>query len=147
MGSELAIDTYILLGVFAWVFAQYFPKRETVRNVIDGPRVEQTIRHLNTGLVVLVGCLLVAGLTVGVTRYLTLPRPEWMDAFPAVFLLAGFTVGFSLLRLVVCWVPLFRDPLPHRLFRHDPRWDRLNGSRPEIPAKAPRELVGAERAS
>jgi nitric oxide reductase subunit B len=130
MGSEIAIDTYILLGAFAWLFAQVYPKREVVERVIDSSRVRRAIRSLNTGMIVLVGCLLVRGVTVGVTRYLGRPAPEWLDVFPVFFVLSGLTVGYSLLRLVMCWLPLFRDPLPHKLFRHDPRWPELVAPEP-----------------
>jgi len=127
MGSELAIDTYILLGAFGWLFTQVFPKREVARELIDGPAVQGAIRTLNVGLAVVVGCLLVRGLTVGLTRYMGLPRPESMEAFPVVFVLAGFTVGASLIRIILCWMPLFRDPARHKLFEDDPRWPELAG--------------------
>ncbi len=122
MGSELAIDTYILLGAFAWLLTQVFPKREVIESVIDGPAIRRHIRRLNAGLIVLVGCLLLNGLGVGITRYLGMAAPEWMDAFPIFFVLSGLTVGYSLLRIVHGWLPLFRQPLPHKLFRNDPRW-------------------------
>jgi len=143
MGSELAIDTYILLGAFAWVFALVFPKRETGRTVIDGPRAAKAIRNLNGGLAVLVACLVAAGMTVAVTRYLSLPRPDWMDAFPIVFVLSGLTVGYSLLQLVSCWLPLFHDPLPHRLFHDDPRWNSRAGTVAAVSEEAVPEPVGA----
>ncbi len=122
MGSELAIDSYILLGAFAWLFARSFPKREAVRDVINGPRVRHYIGWLNRTLMVLIASLLIRGLGVGVTRYLGHPEPEWLGVFPAVFVISGVAVGYSLLNLILCWLPLLREPLRHRLFRDDPRW-------------------------
>ncbi len=132
MGSELAIDSYILLGAFAWLFAQIFPKRETLLYVINGPHVERAVGLLNGGLALLVGTLLLGGLTVGVTRYLGQPLPEFMQGFPVVFVVTGFVVGYALVRLILCWVPLFRDPMPNKLFRNDPRWDALVGPEPDV---------------
>jgi len=48
MGSELAIDTYILMGAFAYLLAQYFPKREAAEQIIDSPDVERTVSILNS---------------------------------------------------------------------------------------------------
>ncbi len=125
MGSELAIDSYILLGAFAWILSRIFPKGEVRASVIDGPRVERTVRALNLALMALVGCLLVGGLTVGATRYIGRPLPEWMSAFPVLFGIFGMSVGYSLVRLMWAWLPLFREPIRHKLFRHDARWQLL----------------------
>ncbi|MCP5070756.1 MAG: cbb3-type cytochrome c oxidase subunit I, partial [bacterium] len=138
MGSELAIDSYILLGVFAWLLASLFPKRESIESVINAPLVRRTLFVLNTALILLVACLLVGGLAVGVTRYLGQPRPQWMKAFPVAFALLGGIVGYGLLRIVTAWLPLFRDPLRHKLFRHDPRWDELvEADLPHAPGQGP----------
>ena len=117
MGSELAIDTYVLLGAFSFLLTQYFPKREVVDEVIDGPAVERTILILNTSLIVLFATLMFRGLAVGVNRYLGEPMPAWLDdAFPAVFVISGLAMGYGLLRLILCWVPLFTDARTHKLF-------------------------------
>ncbi len=125
MGSELAIDSYILLGAFGFLFMQVFPKRECVEAVIDGPDMRRRILWLNLALVGLVVWLLTGGLTVGVCRLLGLPRPQWMVGFAPGFAILGFGVGYSLVRLVLGWVPLFCDPCRHKLFRHDPRWETV----------------------
>ena len=63
--------------------------------------------------------LMVRGLAVGVNRYLGEPMPVWMDeAFPTVFVVSGFAVGYGLLRLIWCWVPLFLDARSHKLLKH-----------------------------
>ncbi|MDH3592362.1 MAG: hypothetical protein OER88_10815, partial [Planctomycetota bacterium] len=125
MGSELAIDSYILLGVFAWLFSQMFPKREVLASVVDSSAVRGAIKTLNNGLMLIVAVLLLRGLAEGYTRWTGEPRPEWTSAFPPVFAVSGLIVGYSLLRLVYCWLPLLRRPAPHKLFQHDPRWAEI----------------------
>lgn len=114
MGSELAIDSYILFAVFAYVLGQVFPKRETLRRFVDSAEVRRTARLLNVALIALVLWLLVRGLAVGVTRYLGTSEPAWLEHFPYVFVLLGLTVGAQLVRLVLAWAPLFVDPERHR---------------------------------
>ncbi|MAE45482.1 MAG: hypothetical protein CMJ86_01200 [Planctomycetes bacterium] len=110
MGSELAIDSYILFAVFAFLLSRIFPKRETVRNSINSQEVRRTVRVLNAALIGLVLWLLIRGLAVGITRYLDLREPAWLDQFPYVFAVLGIAVGAYLLRLIFCWAPLFVDP-------------------------------------
>jgi nitric oxide reductase subunit B len=121
MGSELAIDTYILLGAFAWMLTLIFPKREAHEGVINTEQVRHWARVLNTALLVLVLALIVRGTGVGITRYVGAQSTEWMDSFPVVFMASGITVGYALVRIILCWMPLFREPLPYKLFADDPR--------------------------
>ena len=67
-------------GIAAPRFPYLFPKREVVETLINGPNVKRYIRSLNLGVMVLIGTLLINGVGVGVTRYLGMPAPEWMDA-------------------------------------------------------------------
>jgi nitric oxide reductase subunit B len=119
MGSEIAIDSYILLGVFAAILSELFPKREVREFHIDGPAARRWLGVLNASLAGLVALLLVRGLTTGVTRYLGQPEPEWAGVFSTWFPLLGFAVGLSMLRLILPWVPLFLRPASHRVWRED----------------------------
>lgn len=114
MGSELAIDSYILFAVFAFLLGRIFPKREVVTQFIDSQHVRRTARLLNASLVALVLWLLVRGLAVGVTRYLDQREPAWLDQFPYVFAVLGISVGIFLVRLVLSWLPLFLSPTQHK---------------------------------
>lgn len=114
MGSELAIDSYILFAVFAYLLGSIFPKREVLRRFIDSQRVHRTARLLNAALVCLIIWLLVRGLSVGVTRYLGQREPAWLDQFPYVFAVLGIAVGVFLVRLVLSWAPLFLRPERHK---------------------------------
>jgi nitric oxide reductase subunit B len=128
MGSELAIDTYILLGAFTWLFAQLFPKRECIEAIVDGPAMRRRLTLLNLGLVGLVSWLLFGGLTVAISRYRGLPSPEYLTAFAPLMAVFGLIVGYSLVRITLSWIPLFRDPCRHKLMQHDPRWASVVGS-------------------
>ena len=114
MGSELAIDSYILVAVFAFLLGRMFPKREVLRGVIDSPHVRRIARGLNTCLIALILLLFVRGLAVGLTRYLRQPEPAWLEEFPYLFAVLGLGVAAFLVRLVFAWAPLFLRPAEHR---------------------------------
>ena len=114
MGSELALDSYILFAVFAFLLARIFPKREVQRQFIDNVSVRSTARLLNAALIGLILWLLTRGLTVGITRYLGQREPAWLDEFPHVFAVLGLAVGVMLVRLVLNWLPLFLRPAHYK---------------------------------
>ena len=114
MGSELAIDSYILFAVFAFLFARIFPKRETAETHLNDERARTTIKWLNLCLVVVVGWLVLRGVVTGVTRYLGRPEPEWLAGFPYLFAASGLCFAFFLLRLVWSWRVFFFRPEPER---------------------------------
>ena len=120
MGSELAIDSYILFAVFAFLLSRIFPKREVVRRFIDSARVRRTARLLNAALAALVLWLLIRGLAVGITRYLGQGEPAWLDGFPYVFAVLGIAVGIFLVRLVLNWAPLLLSPEQHKRWSSRP---------------------------
>jgi hypothetical protein len=110
MGSELAIDSYILLGVFAFLLASIFPKREVSEEVIQGPVVQNAVGTINGFLMALVTLLLISGFTTGVQRYLARPKPAWLDVFPYLLVILGIGLAWSLVRLIATWAPLFLRP-------------------------------------
>ena len=112
MGSELAIDTYILLGVFAYVLATIFPKRETGEALFAGPELRRTVGFMNGFLVALFTLLMVSGVTTGIHRYFARPNPEWLDLVPYGFVVFGFGLAYFLLKLLAAWAPLFLRPSP-----------------------------------
>jgi nitric oxide reductase subunit B len=114
MGSELAIDTYILLGVFAFLLATIFPKRETREQHIDGNEARWTIAWLNLCLIGLVSLLLASGFTTAVHRYFNRPMPAWLEAFPVAFVFLGLGLAWFVLRFLAHWLPLFRRPGEHK---------------------------------
>ena len=127
MGSELAIDTYILLGLFAWVLATIFPKREAHTRIIHSPRVARAILGLNVSLVGLVAILLASGVTTGIQRAQGKPMPAWLDYFPFGLLLFGSGVAVFLVVILLSWLPLFRHPATHKA------WDAGGGPLPTPP--------------
>jgi len=114
MGSEIAIDSYILFAVFACILARVFPKREVQEQFIDSSRVKSVARLLNAALIGLVLWLLVRGLAVGVARYLDQREPAWLDHFSYIFAFLGISVGVFLVQLVLNWAPLFARPERHK---------------------------------
>jgi len=119
MGSELAIDSYILFGVFAWMLCQLFPKREVRDEVINAPAVRSTLRWLNVFLVCTVLWLIAGGLTIAATRYRNLPPPAWMVVYPYWFAFFGLGVAAGLLRLVSLWLPLWLRPSDYKVWSDD----------------------------
>ncbi len=116
MGSELAIDSYILFAVISFLLVQVFPKREVSERYLDSKKTRRTVGLLNASLAGLVGWLLIGGLVTGVTRYRGVPAPGWMDAFPYVFAALGLSFAYFLLRLVLSWIPLWVSPERHKLW-------------------------------
>ena len=119
MGSELAIDSYILFAVMFFLFTDIFPKREVAERFLDTDTTRRTVNRLNWSLVVLVAWLALGGLVNGVTRYLGQPKPGWMEYFPYVFVTAGFTFAYFLLRLILSWLPLFIGASEHKTWYGD----------------------------
>ncbi len=110
MGSELAIDTYILIGIFAWILGSTFPKRETHEAIIHSPRIQQASLGLNLSLMGLVATLLISGLVTGVERALGNPMPDWLVYMPVGLVLFGSGVAIFLLVILHTWLPLFTRP-------------------------------------
>lgn len=120
MGSEIAIDSYLLLAAFAFLLAEMFPKRETQQTIVNSDAVRRAIGGLNIGLAGLVAWLLVTGLTRGVTRYLGRAEPAWLEDFPYPFAVCGLAVAWYLLRLLWLWSPLLLRPEQHRGWYDEP---------------------------
>lgn len=114
MGSELAIDTYILLGFFAYALGEIFPKREVREHLLDGPEMRRVVKGINLCLMALVAALLTSGLTTGYQRFLGRPVPEWLAGFPYAFVACGLGLAYFLLRLIQLWTPLFLRPRAHK---------------------------------
>ncbi|MHC4848028.1 MAG: cbb3-type cytochrome c oxidase subunit I [Planctomycetota bacterium] len=114
MGSELAIDSYILFAVFAFLFTRIFPKRETAEAHLNDERARRTIGWLNLCLIVVVGWLLLRGTVTGITRYLGEPEPAWLAGFPYLFAASGLCFAFFLVRLILMWRPFFFRPEPEK---------------------------------
>ena len=134
MGSELAIDSYILFAVIAYLFSRVYPKREVLEGYIDSLRMRQIARRLNLSLAGLVLLLLVRGLAVGITRYLGQRPPTWLDDFPYLFALLGLSVGYFLVCLVVHWMPLLLNPGRHKCWGSTTSESSLESSQGRVSA-------------
>ena len=116
MGSELAIDTYILFAVITFLLVQIFPKREMAEEHLNAEQTRRRVGLLNASLVALIVCLFGAGLVTGYTRYFGKPAPAWMENFPYVFAAIGLTFAYFLLRVVLSWLPFFVRASRHKVW-------------------------------
>ena len=116
MVSMLAIDSYILFAVMAFMLVQLFPKRETIRNHINSVAVRRTINLLNASLVGFFFCILGSGLITAVTRYLDIEKPWVMQYFPYFFMGFGLFLGSFILRLIWLWLPPLLEPERNKVF-------------------------------
>jgi len=114
MGSELAIDSYILFAVVAFLLTEIFPKREAAQAHLHTGTVRWTVRWLNASLAVLFALLLLSGLATGVTRYLGMPAPAWLSAFPYAFATTGLCFAYFVVRLVLSWRAFYVRPARHK---------------------------------
>ena len=118
-----------LLGAFALIFSELFPKREVQALHIDGNDTHRNVHGMNLCLMGLVAVLLASGLVTGINRYLNLPIPTWLDWMPYGLLIFGGGVAFFLLRLLWSWLPFF---LRARALRE---WsDEESGAAPTVEA-------------
>jgi nitric oxide reductase subunit B len=95
MGTEIGIDSMILLGALAWALG--------TREVSP---VGAWSAALNVSAAALVTWLHVSGLVVGLARYRGLPAPEWLVVSnPVLFAVAGFATAACLFGVTWRFVP------------------------------------------
>lgn len=100
MGSEIAIDTYILLAVFVMAISEYrgqvvFDRDDRNASIISN------FRWMNLALILLVTILMVNGLFTGMAVYFEINPPAIIEkVFPFCLAFAGITFAFFLLRIL-----------------------------------------------
>jgi hypothetical protein len=119
-----------LLGVFAALLSEVFPKREVGEQIIHSPRIQGAIGVLNAALMGLVTLLVLRGVGTGVSRYLGQPEPEWVAGFPYLLVILGTGLGWFLLRILRGWLPLFVQPGPHKAWNDAPVLDAFDSVDP-----------------
>ncbi len=88
MGTEIGIDSMILLAALSWILAGRTRESRWLKPIGIG---------FNVSAAALVAWLTVAGCVVGFTRYQRLPAPEWLTASnPIVFSLTGIATAVFL---------------------------------------------------
>ena len=88
MGTEIGIDTMILLAAAAWILAERTRETPALRRVGIG---------FNISAATLVLWLTIAGCAVGFTRYQRMPVPEWVaTANPTIFASTGIATAVFL---------------------------------------------------
>ena len=112
MGSELAIDSYILFATLAWILGRIFPSREIGEEILAGPPVRRALVSINGFLIALVALLLVAGLRTAFLRLGGPTHPDLWPAFPYAFVVVGSGLAIGILRLLWAWSPLLSLSAP-----------------------------------
>jgi nitric oxide reductase subunit B len=112
MGTEIGIDSMILLGAMAWLLvgAGAAPARVGSRLARIGAK------GLSHGTALLVLWLTVAGVITGHTRFAGQGLPSWLANYgPYAFAAAGTLVAVFLSLLLAAWLPLAfaRRPTDH----------------------------------
>ena len=88
MGTEIGIDTMILLAAAAWILAERTRETPALRRVGIG---------FNISAATLVLWLTIAGCAVGFTRYQRMPVPDWVaTANPTIFASTGIATAVFL---------------------------------------------------
>jgi len=120
MGTELGIDTMILLGAIAYLLRELNPEAGVATARLDHPVMRWHLVFFNVSMAVFVGWLAISGTAHGIRRYNGLPSPDWVAWERFLFPITGAAVGLALLYLVIRWLPLLRSPaqpdspsLPH----------------------------------
>jgi len=106
MGTELGIDTMVLLAAFAYLIAQLTGNRAAEK--LDHPRMRRNLIFLNLSVAALVTWLTVSGAVHGFNRYMGHALPTWVTYERFLFPLTAFCVGLALLGLVWQWMPLLK---------------------------------------
>lgn len=107
MGTEIGIDTMVLLGGLAWLLFDLRGQSATPNALA----VRRWGIALNVSAALLVSWLHVAGTLVGVNRYLRRPTPEWLETVsPFAFAAIGLTVAATALLLLRGLLPALLAP-------------------------------------
>ncbi|MEK7486696.1 MAG: hypothetical protein AABZ60_20425, partial [Planctomycetota bacterium] len=107
MGSELAIDSYILFAVFASLITELFPQKKIALQQLNSLSIQETIYWLNGFLICLVSWLLLEGLVVGYVRFFSQPVPAWWkENFSPFFVFFGVGMSVCLIHLLLKWLSL-----------------------------------------
>jgi nitric oxide reductase subunit B len=102
MGTEIGIDTMVLLGAVAWLLGD---------GQAGAPAVRRWGFGLNVSAAILVAWLHVEGLAVGVTRYLGQATPAWAAVpTPPLFVLTGGGVALCVIVLLARWMRIAFRP-------------------------------------
>ena len=106
MGTELGIDTMILLGCIAFLLRDLHPRPEVAGERLDHPVMRWHLVFFNASMAIFVGWLVLSGTVHGIRRYNGVPPPDWVAWERFLFPITGAAVGLALLYLVVRWIPL-----------------------------------------
>lgn len=115
MGSEIGIDSFVLFAFVAWIFDTTFARCWATQEKMSGDSMRRRLIWLNLSLIALFAWLMINGLTVGITRALSRPPPEWITKIgPTLFVTLGLLHGSMLLHVLAHWSRLLIRPSERR---------------------------------
>src|SRR5690606_17610385 len=85
MGTELGIDTMVLLGAAAFLVYDVHGRPAWLEDAFGSRALQRNFTLLNVAMAALVGWLTLAGTVHGVNRYLGEPTPSWVGLGRYVF--------------------------------------------------------------
>lgn len=109
MGTELGIDTMVLLGTTAFLISRISGNHAS--SIIDG--MKKRITALSFFAFVLVSWLSLTGLVHGIFRYNGDPSPEWILASRPLFVISGAGLAISLLSIIIPWAGILLKTKPN----------------------------------
>ena len=106
MGAELGINTMVLLGAFAYLMKELYPRDPKVHAMLDGRGWKAHIILLNVSMALLIAWLTISGLVHGLYRYEGLEAPVWIVKGRHMMVLAGTGMAVALLGIMFRWARL-----------------------------------------
>ena len=107
MGSEIVIDSYILLGIFSFLLNDVFLKNKQ-KKMLNNRLMYNLILLMNLCIAILLLWLVIAGLVSGINRYLCQEQALFINIYQPFFIVVfGGLFAFFLILLFYLWLPLF----------------------------------------
>ena len=107
MGTEIGIDSMILLGGISWILSEILLRRGGTDASLQTARMRCWIVGFNWATVLLIAWLHIWGAVVGYTRYQHLPPPRWLrESSSLVFAGTGLAAALFLALLLAGWIRL-----------------------------------------
>ena len=112
MGSEIGIDTYILLGAIAFILHSWFSEDAKSQVLLNGRSIFVLIRMTNIAFLCLFSWLVLSGLLKGVSSYLGEEAPALTKYTPFVFASMGSLMAIFFLLFLRNWVKVVWESYP-----------------------------------
>ncbi len=106
MGSEIAIDSFVLFAVTAYLLHNWFPNHETIQMRLNGRKIRVLISSMNLTFLALFSWLLFSGISVGLSNFLGNPKPWWIAYTPVILATLGSALAVQILAILANWIEI-----------------------------------------